>query len=186
MQIFAAVNESNGGTLTREEFVRRLKAREHFEIRFPVKCHACNGWKRLTPDRGKRGQDGKVDCKTCRGRGFEMRPHIVTWRSGVLTHLGDRRDPALAALLRKLGDRASAQEWFATARSFHSGDQSKQPDARAYAHAAYQKAVAKANAAWRPDQRSSSDHNKLHRYIIDESLAGIAATAPEREKKTPE
>ncbi|MGI9244938.1 MAG: hypothetical protein ACR2RV_29310 [Verrucomicrobiales bacterium] len=185
MKIFAAVNESCGGDLSKEEFVRRLKAREHFEVRYPVQCRVCNGWKRLIPDRGKRGQDGKVDCKICRGKGIEMRPHIIVWKSGMLTHLGDRRDPILAALIRKLGDQAGAQAWYTTARSFHTGEQSKAPNARAYAHAAYQRAIAKANAAWRPDQPTSSDHNKLHRHIIDESLAGIAATAPKRGENEP-
>ena len=181
--IFAAVNEANGGTLSKEEFLRRLKSREHFEIKFPVRCRVCNGWKRLIPDRGVRGEDGRVDCKTCRGSGIEMRKHIVKWKAGVLTHLGDRRDPVLAALIRELGDDASPHAWFNTARNFHTGERSDSENARAAAHAAYEQAIAKANAAWRHDEPASSDQNRLYRHIIDESLAGISATAPRREEK---
>ena len=185
-QIFAAVNKANGGELSREEFIRRLKSREHFEIRFPIRCRACNGWKRVIPDSGNRGDDGKVDCKTCRGSGAEMRLHIVTWRAGVLTHLGDQRNPIVAQLIRELGDNASPHTWFNTARSFHSGERSQSENARAFAHAAYEQAVASANAAWRSDEPTSSDRNRLYRHIIDESLGGIAATAPRREEKETE
>ena len=181
--IFAAVNEANGGTLTKEEFLRRLKSREHFEIKFPARCRICNGWKRLIPDRGARGEDGRIDCKTCHGSGVELRKHIVKWKVGVITHLGDQRDPVLAALIRELGDDASPHAWFNTARSFHTGDRSDSENACAAAHAAYEQAIAKANAAWRHDEPASSDQNRLYRHIIDESLTGISATVPRRQEQ---
>jgi hypothetical protein len=181
--IFNAVRVAEGGTLTQAEFLRRLKAREHFEIRFPTTCRDCNGWKRLIPDRGKRGSDGKVNCKTCRGRGIEMRPHIVKWSARAITHAGDRRDPVLANLIRELGNNASAQVWFNTARSYHTGRRSTGVGTRPSAHAAYGKAIAKANSAWRDGEPPDSEHNRLLRHIIDEGLKGIADTAPPRKAK---
>lgn len=187
LQIFAAVRSACGGTLTKEEFVRRLKAREHFEISYPEKCRTCNGWRRLIPDRGQRGADGKVNCATCRGRGFELRPYIVKWSAAMNTHLGDRRDPLLAGLRRELGDAASALVWFSAARRYHEGELRDRADSRAIAHAAYQEAIALANAEWRHDQPTNSESNRIRRKIIDDGLAGIAATAPEREgTKVPE
>ncbi len=183
LRIFNIVRQANGGTLTKAEFVRRLKAREHFEVRYPDVCPTCNGWKRLIPRSGRRGADGKVTCRACRGSGVQMHPYLVKWKTGTLTHKGDKRDPILSSLIRQLGDHASAHEWFSAARSYHSGQLSTAPHAREAAHAAYEQAVAKANAAWRDDQPATSDLNRLHRRIIDESLEGIAATAPQRKKK---
>lgn len=186
LKIFNIVREANGGTLTKAEFVRRLKAREHFEIQYPDTCSTCNGWKRLIPRRGQRGADGKVTCRACRGSGIQMRPYVVKWKNGFPTHKGDRRDPVLSSMIRQLGDDATAQTWFSLARRYHTGNLKDVPHAREAAHAAYEQAVAKATVAWRDDEPSDSNLNHLHRRIIDESLIGISATAPQRVKRQPE
>ena len=183
LKVFAEVQKTVGEDLTKEEFVRRLKAREHFEIRYPETCRTCNGWKRLLSESARRGKDGKVPCKACRATGVELRPYIVKWRADMNTHKGDRRDPILSALIRELGDNASAFVWFSKAREYHTGDSSNKPNSREIAHNAYEQAVAKANAAWRPDEPASSENNRLHRRIIDAGLEGIAATAPQRKEK---
>ena len=184
--IFNTVRKAQGGTLTKPEFLRRLKAREEFVISHATTCTVCNGWKRVIPKNGKRGADGKVNCKTCKGSGKQMRKYIVKWKSGVLTHRGDKRNPYLSALYRKLGDHAPAEDWFSIARSYEAGKLSKTtPDARKFANAAYQKSVTLANEAWRPDEPKDSNHNRLHRQIIDEGLKGIASTAPRREERAP-
>ena len=86
--IFAAVNEANGGTLSKEEFLRRLKSREHFEIKFPVRCRVCRRWKRLIPDRGVRGTDRVCGRHGARGggpgRGDGRRGGILLVGGGVL------------------------------------------------------------------------------------------------------
>ncbi|MFT4549884.1 MAG: hypothetical protein ACI8XO_002087 [Verrucomicrobiales bacterium] len=183
MKVFTTVRDRIDPTLTRDEFVRRLKAREHFEIRYPVQCRTCNGWKRLIPVRGKRGKDGKINCNTCYGRGFEMRPHLVKWSAARVTHEGDQRDPYLSSLKRELGDKASAQVWYTISRSYELGERKNDPEARALAHAGYHETIKLANLAWRDKEPVDSDMNRLHRRLINQSLKGIAATAAKREPK---
>lgn len=182
-QVFAAVRSATGGTLTQDEFLRRLKSREHFEIHFPEKCRTCKGWGRVVPARGNRDKDGKIRCPRCRSSGSEMRPYIVKWSAQMLTHQGDQRDPILAGLRRELGEKASALVWFSTARRYHTGELRHRVNARAHAHAAYQEAVALANAAWREDEPADSELNRVYRQIIDDGLEGIADTAAKRGEK---
>ena len=82
-----------------------------------------------------------------------------------------------------MGNHASALVWFSTAHKYHEGELRNEPDARATAHAAYEEAVAKANASWRHDEPANSEMNQVHRMVIDDGLKGIADTAPRREKK---
>ena len=184
-KVFAAVQKATSENLTTDEFVRRLKSREHFEIRFPEKCRTCRGWGRVGPARGKRSKDGTVRCPKCHTSGIEMRTYIVKWSANMITHKGDKRDPIMAGLRCQLGDKASALIWYNTAKKHHAGEFRDKPNARKIAHAAYEEAVKLANAAFRDDQPAGSDSNKLHRHIIEKSLEGIAATAPKREEEKP-
>jgi len=185
-RVYIAVSQQVGGGLTRAEFVRRLKASEHFDIQLSVDCRTCNGWKRILSESSRRGPDGKIPCPRCRASGKRLKDYKVVWNKGMVTHKGDKRSKYLAALKRELGDHANSIEWLNRAKSYDGGALADRNESIKYAHAAYVEAMSIANRTWREKESKDSNWNKLQRQVIDRCLIGISETAPKYPKKKAE
>ncbi len=65
--------------LTREDFLKRVKAGETFSAIHSSLCQECRGSGRVTPTRGKGEKDGKVRCRSCHGKGKRAVRYTLKW-----------------------------------------------------------------------------------------------------------